>query len=96
MPKYPRAICPELLTLRRAGPLNCHRLLRPQLAHMFKTANRNRKMFAVFQAGQTIEQLCQDHGLSKTRIQAILADEKNRQTVSPEPFYRALRKARAF
>ncbi len=96
MPKYPHAFCAELLILRRARPLHCNGLFRPQLVHMFKTANRNREMFAAFQAGQTIEQLCGDYGLSKTRVQAILADEKNRQTISPEPFYRAIRKARSF
>jgi Mor family transcriptional regulator len=62
---------------------------------MFKTPDRNRALCAAFEAGRTIEQLCKDYDMSELRVRTILADEKNRQAVSPEPFYRALRKARS-
>jgi hypothetical protein len=48
-------------------------------------------MFARFKAGQSVESLAEQFGLSADRVRAILMDEKNRFIVSPEPFYRALR-----
>ena len=53
--------------------------------------DRNRVMFAAFQSGRTIEQIGEDYRLTWNRVRAILTDEKHRRTVSPEPFYRALR-----
>jgi hypothetical protein len=52
-------------------------------------------MLAAFEAGRTVQQLCEDHGLSDLRVRALLADERNRQALSPEPFYRKLRQARS-
>jgi Mor family transcriptional regulator len=56
-----------------------------------RTGTRNREIFARFQAGQSVESLAQQHGLSVDRVRSILVDESNRRTFSPEPFYRALR-----
>jgi hypothetical protein len=60
---------------------------------MTSNSDRNRQIFAAFQAGQSLEQLGEDHGLTPGRVRAILLDEKHRRTVSPEPFYRTLRAA---
>ena len=56
-----------------------------------RTVSRNREIFARFKAGQTVEGLSLQFSLSVGRVRAVLMDEKNRRTVSPEPFYRALR-----
>ena len=56
-----------------------------------RTGARNRDMFARFQTGQTVDSLAQQHGLSVVRVRAILVDESNRRSFSPDPFYRALR-----
>ena len=55
--------------------------------------DRNRRMLAEFEAGQSLEQLSADHALTRPRIRAVLTDEKNRRSVSPDPFYRSLRLA---
>ena len=62
---------------------------------MLRTSDRNRQILADFEAGRTISQLCMDYELSDLRIRALLTDEKNRQALSPEPFYRELRRARS-
>ena len=59
-------------------------------------SDRNRLIFAAFDAGRTLEQLGKDHGLSPLRIRSILTAEQHRRNVSPEPFYRALRAAAGF
>jgi len=56
-------------------------------------SERNRSMFAAFEAGQSLEQLGAAYCLTLTRVRAVLTDEKNRRTVSPDPFYRTLRAA---
>jgi len=56
-----------------------------------RTVSRNREIFARFKAGQTVEGLSLQFSLSVGRVRAVLTDEQNRRTVSPEPFYRALR-----
>jgi len=60
---------------------------------MAPKSDRNRQIFAAFEAGQSLEQLGEYHCLSPSRVRAILMDEKHRRTVSPEPFYRTLRAA---
>jgi hypothetical protein len=56
-----------------------------------RNLSRNREIFARFQAGQTVKGLSLQFDLSVARVRVLLTDEKNRHTVSPEPFYRALR-----
>ena len=56
-------------------------------------SDRNRGIFAAFEAGQSPEQLGECHGLTPGRVRAVLTDEKHRRTVSPDPFYRSLRAA---
>jgi hypothetical protein len=56
-------------------------------------SDRNRRMFAAFQAGHSLEQLGADHALTALRVRAVLTDEQNKRIVSPEPYYRALRQA---
>ena len=63
---------------------------------MAPNSDRNRRMFAAFEAGQSLEQLGEYHGLTPVRVRAILMDEKHRRIVSPEPFYRSLRAAAFF
>jgi hypothetical protein len=54
-------------------------------------SDRNRHIFAAFEAGQSLEQLGEYHCLTPGRIRAVLMDEKHRRIVSLEPFYRSLR-----
>jgi Mor family transcriptional regulator len=61
---------------------------------MIRQTDRNRVIFDAFEAGRTTEQIAEDHALTWNRVRAILTDEKHRRTVSPEPFYRALRSSR--
>jgi hypothetical protein len=56
-------------------------------------SDRNRHIFAAFEAGQSLEQLGECHCLTPGRVQAVLIAEKHKRTVSPEPFYRSLRAA---
>ena len=65
-----------------------------RLSHRIEMApksDRNRQIFAAFEAGQSLEQLSEHHGLSPGRVYAVLTDEKHRRKVSPKPFYRFLR-----
>jgi Mor family transcriptional regulator len=55
------------------------------------TADRNREIYAAFAAGQSIEQLSEIHGLSISRLRAIVVAERHKRIISPEPFYRSLR-----
>ena len=56
-------------------------------------SDRNRRMLAAFEAGQSLEQLGNVHCLTQARVRAVLTDEKHKRTVSPDPFYRTLRAA---
>jgi Mor family transcriptional regulator len=58
---------------------------------MSSKSDRNRRIFAAFDAGKKLEQLAEAHCLTQARIRAILTAEQHRRFVSPEPFYRALR-----
>jgi hypothetical protein len=60
---------------------------------MAPKSDRNRLMFAAFEAGRSVEQLGEDHALTHTRVRAVLTDEKHRRIISPEPFYRTLRRS---
>jgi hypothetical protein len=59
--------------------------------HRPKTTSRNRGLIARFEAGESVELLMVLYGLSKNRVRAVLADERNRRLSSPDPFYRNLR-----
>jgi Mor family transcriptional regulator len=59
---------------------------------MSPKTDRNRRMMADFEAGHSLEQLCADHALTALRVLAVLTDEKHRRRVSPDPFYRSLRR----
>jgi Mor family transcriptional regulator len=61
--------------------------------HPRRTMERNREIYSRFKAGITVEGLAAQYGLTVQRIRAILIDEKHRQELSPEYFYRALRDA---
>ena len=61
------------------------------IRHRAAKNDRNRKMIALFEAGNSIEALMTWYGLSKNRVMAILRDEKNRRAASTDPFYRAFR-----
>jgi hypothetical protein len=54
-------------------------------------ADRNRTMHAAFEAGQSIEQLGEIHGLTRESVRAILINERLKRSVSPETYYRLLR-----
>jgi Mor family transcriptional regulator len=58
------------------------------------TSARNRALIATYEAGQGIERLVQNYGISAKRVRAIIADEQNRRRVSREPFYRDFRASR--
>jgi hypothetical protein len=60
---------------------------------MAPKSDRNRSIFAAFEAGQSIAQLGEYHGLTPGRVHAVLMTEKHKRTVSPEPYYRSLRAA---
>jgi hypothetical protein len=58
---------------------------------MAPKSDRNRNIFAAFEAGQSLAQLEDVHCLTQGRIRAVLTAEKHKRTVSPEPFYRIIR-----
>ena len=58
-----------------------------------KTVERNREILAAFEAGRSIESLCNQCGLTDLRLRRVLTDERNNRRVSPDPFYRAIRAA---
>jgi hypothetical protein len=59
---------------------------------MERKAERDRKIPAAYEAGQGVEKLSEVHGRICARIAKILTAERNKRTVGPEPFYRAIRK----
>jgi predicted transcriptional regulator len=58
---------------------------------MANTSGRNHEMLAAYEAGRTVEQLSEDHGLACTSVRSILTGERHKRRLSPELFYRALR-----
>jgi hypothetical protein len=72
----------------------------PGLARLFmgqwglsmpRKTERDRELFADYEAGRSLEQLGAAYGLTIVRVKAIITGENHRRAVSPEPFYRALR-----
>ena len=59
---------------------------------MERKTERDRQILAAFEAGKSIEELSQVHGLTSKRITAILTTERHKRTVSMDPFYRSIRK----
>ena len=58
---------------------------------MAPNLDRNRRIFAAFEAGRSTEQLGEDYALTDARVRAILTDERHKRSVSPHPFHRSLR-----
>lgn len=58
---------------------------------MPRKTDRDRELFAAFEAGRSREELSAIYGLSVLRVQAIITGEQHRRAVSPDPFYRILR-----
>jgi hypothetical protein len=58
-----------------------------------RKSERDYGILVAIEAGRNIEQLAEDYALKADRIHAILIAERHRRTVSPEPFYRTLRRA---
>jgi Mor family transcriptional regulator len=57
-----------------------------------RKSGRDFEILVAFEAGRTIEQLMVDYALTDIRVRAIIIAERHRRAVSPEPFYRALRR----
>ena len=55
------------------------------------TATRNRKIFAAFADGISIDELAEKHRLTVARLREIIRLERLRRAVSTEAIYRALR-----
>jgi Mor family transcriptional regulator len=60
---------------------------------MPRNAERDREIFDAVQTGQQLAGLAKLHALTPERIQTIVIAERHRRTISPEPFYRSLRRA---
>ena len=56
-----------------------------------KTGQRNRKIFAAHENGESIEKLARRHKLSSETVQHILAAERHKIAVSLEAFYKEIR-----
>jgi predicted transcriptional regulator len=50
-------------------------------------------MFAAHKAGESVEELAAEHGLTETRVRVILREERNMHLVSSDDFYRDLRRS---
>ena len=60
-------------------------------ARVVRKAKRDREILAAFEAGRSVEDLSEIHGLTCERITKILTAERHKRSLSPEPFYRAIR-----
>lgn len=58
-----------------------------------RKSERDYRILVAFEAGRTLEQLAEDYALKAERVHTIIIEERHRRTVSPEPFYRSLRRA---
>jgi Mor family transcriptional regulator len=56
-----------------------------------KTEGRNRQIFSAYEAGQKIEEIAGQYGLSPVTVCHIILTEKHKQAVSPDAFYQSLR-----
>jgi hypothetical protein len=54
---------------------------------------RDRAILIAFEAGRTLKQLAEDYELKVDRVNTIMIAERHRRVISPEPFYRGLRRA---
>jgi Mor family transcriptional regulator len=61
------------------------------MSHRRTTAFRNCEIFDAFKTGKSIETLAEQYDLTIPRVRAVVREENNRRSFSPEPFYRALR-----
>jgi Mor family transcriptional regulator len=58
-----------------------------------RKSERDYAILVAFEAGRAVEQLAADYALTDVRIRTIIIAERHRRAVSPEPFYRILRRA---
>jgi len=58
---------------------------------MVRHAERDRAIIAAFEAGKSVEELSDVHGLTRDRITTILTTERHKRIVSPDPYYRSIR-----
>jgi DNA-binding CsgD family transcriptional regulator len=58
---------------------------------MSKTSARNREIFSALQAGKSLAEVADLHGLTVPRVQAIQREERLKRRYSVEEAYRALR-----
>ena len=56
-----------------------------------KTAARNRKIFAAYHSGETVEGLAEQFKLSTVTVRQIIDREKHNVAVSPDAYYEAFR-----
>jgi Mor family transcriptional regulator len=56
-----------------------------------KTWARNRKIFAAYKDGESMEKLAKRYRLSRDSIQQIVAAERNKIAVSVDAFYKTMR-----
>ncbi len=56
---------------------------------------RNRDIFLAREAGMTLDQLAEFHGLACSTVIAIISAERNKLSVSTDDFYRKLRNEKA-
>jgi|GEM_PF-2817975 len=57
------------------------------------TTERNREIFASFQAGKLVSELAEIYGLAPTTIGALIRIEGHKLEVSLDDFYRELRRS---
>ena len=57
------------------------------------TTERNREIFAAFQAGKTVNQLAESYGLASGTVVSILHVERHKLAVSVDEFYCGLRRS---
>jgi hypothetical protein len=53
---------------------------------------RDRAILIAFETGRTLKQLAEDYELKVDRVNTIMIAERHRRVISPEPFYRSLRR----
>jgi len=56
-----------------------------------RTWARNRKIFAAYEDGESMEKLAKRYRLSRDSVQQIVAAERNKIAVSVDAFYKKMR-----
>jgi Mor family transcriptional regulator len=56
---------------------------------------RDRAIFAAYEAGAAIETLANEYSMSVARVRAVLTCQRHKRAVSPEPIYQQMRMKRA-